>query len=262
MKVRFGVLALVATLVVGGLTGCEPPRTTDKTKAILFVHGYNPTSTSVSCSGTFDGMIAKLRAQGFTGPMVKVGFYSGDTGCDVNLHSFASYDDRDSWKPIAKAFSALVQRNYTSKGISVDAVGYSMGALVIRGAVHGAQMGESGFGAPIDVQDVVSLGGPHDGAAWYSNLCFWGQCGSMRPGNGDLDWLNRNGNPQGSKGTDFTVIGSQGDAVVPDESATHMALPASNKVVYADVPHTGSSNYMGDPVVVSRAGAALADPGK
>ncbi|MCU1352319.1 MAG: hypothetical protein JWM05_1528 [Acidimicrobiales bacterium] len=207
-------------------------------------------------------MISQMRAEGFTGSMVRVGFYSGDFNCDVNLRSYGSFGNSSSWKEIAKAFSKYVYANYTSQGIDVDVVGYSMGGLIARGAVWGAQKAESGFSAPIAVEDVVTLGTPHNGAAWYSSLCLFGQCTSLKPGATDLSWLNQNGNPQGKNGTEFTTIGSNGDAVTPTASALYMTIPASNKVVYASVPHTGSSNYMHTASVVTRSGNALAYGGQ
>ncbi len=113
----------------------------------------------------------------------------------------------------------------------------------------------------MDVEDAVSLGGPHQGAAWYSNLCLWGQCTSLKPGATDISWLNQNGNPQGKYGTDWTNIGSNGDWVVPASSATSMSIPVAAKVIYANVPHTGSSNYMGDTTCTTRAGVGLANAG-
>ncbi len=258
-----GALVVVLALVVASLGACDTaPSRTDRSKPILFLHGYNLTSTSTDCGGDFDSMIASLRSQGFTGPMIKVGYYSGDTHCDVNLHSVASYGDRDSWKSIAKALAVYVHDTFTAHGEAVDMVGYSMGGDIVRGAVWGPISGESGWSAPIDAEDVLTLGAPHDGAAWYSYLCLWGQCHSMSPASGDIAWLNRNGDPQGVHGTDFTVIGSDGDAVVPADSATHMTLPATNKVVYPDIPHTGGSNYLHDPRVLARSGGALAEPGQ
>ena len=53
-------------------------------------------------------------------------------------------------------------------------------------------------------------------------------------------------------------MASDGDAVTPTASGLYMTLPAARKVTYANVPHTGSSNYMGTPAVVTRAGDALA----
>jgi hypothetical protein len=261
-RIRAAALALAAVAVISiGLSACDTSAVrTDKSKPILFVHGYNLTSTSTDCGSTFDTMIASLRKQGFTGPMVRVGFYSGDTNCDVNLHSYGSFGDRDSWKNIAHAMNTYVYNTYTSKGKTVDMVGYSMGANIVRGAVYGPISGESGWTHAIDAEDVLTLGGAHNGAAWYSYLCLWGQCHSLSPASGDISWLNQNGNPQGTKGTDWTVIGSDGDAVVPADSATHMSVPASNKVVYADVPHTGDTNYMHDATVLARSALALAQP--
>jgi hypothetical protein len=257
------VLALLIAAALGVLAAAPAEaRTNDRAKPVLFVHGYNPTSNSTDCGGDFDAMISQLRAQGFTGPMIKVGYYSGDVNCTVNLRSYGSFGNSDSWKAIAKAFSNYVYTQFTSKGIAVDVVGYSMGGLIARGGVYGAQKGESGFAAPIDVEDVVTLGTPHKGAAWYSNLCLWGQCTSLKPGAADLNWLNQNGNPQGRYGTEFTTIASDGDWVTPTASGLYMSLPASNKVTYADVPHTGSSNYMHTSAVVTRSGNALANAGQ
>ena len=205
-------------------------------------------------------MISQMRSEGFTGSMVKVGWYSNDSNCNVNLHSWGSYGDRDSWKNVAKAFSSYVYYNYTQYGIAVDVVGYSMGGLITRGAIYGSSRGDSGFSSPINVEDVVTLGTPHQGAAWYSNLCFWGQCASMKPGSSDLNWLNGNGNPQGRYGTEWTNIGSYQDDVVPYASATSMGIPSGQKVVYSNISHTGAfhPNYMHASNVVSRAGNGLA----
>ncbi len=256
-RLGLGVVALAALLTVAVARPADA-RTDNKTKVILFVHGYNPTSNSTDCGGDFDAMISQLRGEGFTGTMVKVGFYSGDVNCNVNLRSWGSFGDSASWKEIAKAFSKYVYSTYTAKGIDVDVVGYSMGGLIGRGAIWGAQKAETGFSAPIGVEDVVTLAAPHNGAAWYSNLCLFGQCTSLKPGSSELNWLNQNGNPQGKTGTEFTTIGSNGDAVVPTASALYMTIPSTNKVTYSNVPHTGSTNYMHTAAVVTRSGNALA----
>ena len=177
----------------------------------------------------------------------------------MNLRSYGSFSDSSSWKAISKAFSTYVYNTYTSKGIAVDVVGYSMGGLIARGGVYGAQKGESGFSPPIDVEDSVTLGTPHKGAAWYSNLCLWGQCTSLKPGATDLNWLNQNGNPQGRYGTEWTNIGSNGDWVTPASSATSMSIASSAKVIYASMPHTGSGNYMGNTTSTTRTGVGLAE---
>lgn len=254
---RVVALAVAALLLALGASGCRPA---DRTKPVLLIHGWSATG-GTSCASTFDPMITRLQAQGFTGPFVKVGFYTGDTGCDMTLRDWGSFDNGSSWKAVAKAFSSFVAATYTSQGITVDVVGYSMGGNIARGAVWGAQKGEAGFSGPLKVEDVVTLGAPHDGAAWFSSFCLWGQCSTLKPGAADIDWLDGNGDPQGQGGTEWTVIGSTADAVTPAASATQMSVPDARKVVYPDVPHTGSDNYMGRDDVVARAGRALAELG-
>lgn len=251
-------LLLTGTLAVGGSVAAPAGAAGGvRNRPVLLVHGYS-LSNGTDCGDTFDRMIGQMRAEGFTGPFIRVGYYSGDTRCDVNMRSWGNVGNSSSWKTIAKAFSQYIYSTYSSRGVTVDVVGYSMGGDIARGAVYGSSIRESGFSPPVRVEDVVTLGTPHNGAAWYSNLCLWGQCASLKPDSSDIKWLNRNGNPQGVGGTDFTTIGSNGDWVVSASSATYMTIPSARKVVYASVPHTGSSNYMGTPTVVTRAGDALA----
>jgi pimeloyl-ACP methyl ester carboxylesterase len=256
---RLAGLLVVAALVVGGRAGCQPARPVARDKPVLLIHGYN-LGGGTDCAATFDRTISQLRGAGFTGPFVKVGFYTGDTGCDMSLRSWGTFDNGSSWKEIAKAFSKYVYATYTSKGVAVDVVGYSMGGNIARGAVYGASIGEAGFSAPIRVEDAVTLGAPHAGAAWYTYGCLWGMCSSLKPSAGEIKWLLRNGDPQGLGGTEWTVVGSTDDAVVPALSATYMALVPNRKVTYSDVPHTGGGNYMGRTDVIDRAAQALAAP--
>jgi hypothetical protein len=256
MRVVGIALVIVAATFVMGTNPAGA--VSSKSATVLFVHGFSLSSPpSSDCGGDFDAMISQMRGEGFTGSMVKVGYYSGDVNCNVNLHSYGSYGDTDSWKSIAMAMSSYVYNTYTRYGVAVDVVGYSMGALVTRGAVYGAQSGAPGFSPPINVSDAVTLGGPHNGAAWYTYFCLWGQCASMTPGSTDLNWLNQNGNPQGSASTTWTNIGSYNDLVVPWQSATSMAIPADHKIVFANIDHTGSNNYMHNWSVVNRADSAL-----
>jgi hypothetical protein len=229
-------------------------------RPVLLVHGFS-LSSSVDCSSTWSQDISWLQSEGFTGPFVKVGYYSGDSNCDVNLHNYGSYGDQDSWKSIAAAFSHYVYDNYTSRGVAVQAIGYSMGGLVVRGAIYGAQSGASGFSVPINISDVTSWGSPYNGAAWYAQFCFWStQCQSMVQGSSDLDWLNQNGDPQGSAGTNWTVMGSNNDDVVPASSAVDMSVPANNSIVWDNISHTGvccHPSYLQSWDVLNRTAAAL-----
>lgn len=246
--------------VVGGLTSSAPAGADDRTRPVLLLHGWS-VSSDTDCSGTFDRMIGQLQAEGFTGPFIKVGYYSGNTGCDVNLQDWGDVGDGTPFDELGQVFSQYVYSTFTSQGVTVDVVGYSMGGVVARAGIYGSGSGQGGFSPPIAVEDAVTLGSPHQGAAWYTNVCFWGQCAAMRPGSSQVAWLNGNGDPQGAGGTDWTVIGSDEDAVVPADSALSMSVPAARKARYGDVPHTGSGNYMGRTDVTSRAATALAVSG-
>ncbi|MCB1039111.1 MAG: hypothetical protein R2701_09020 [Acidimicrobiales bacterium] len=254
---RAVVGALVAVLVAVGATACEPPRQPAKDKPILFIHGWNAFGGGQDCNGNFGSLESSLRSAGFTGQMVTIGFYDSDTNCDVNLRDWGSgIDNGTSWKTLSQAFSKYIYETYTKKGQAVDLVGHSMGGLIARGAVKGSQAKESGFSAPLKVEDAVTLAAPHEGAAWYSNGCLWGQCSGLKPGSSELTWLKENGNPQGVDGTDWTVFGSTNDDVVPDSSALAMFVPDARKIRYSSLEH---SDYMGNATCQTRVAKALAE---
>lgn len=248
--------AVAALLVVAGATACEP-RPPAKDHVVIFIHGYSALGAGTNCNSAFGSLKSALRADGFTGTFVTIGFYDSDTNCDLNLRSLdGGIDNSTSWKTLSKVFSRYVHDNYTSKNITVDLVGHSMGGLIARGAVQGSTAGESGFSGPLLVEDAVTLAAPHAGAAWYSYLCLWGQCSQLKPGASDINWLATVPNPQGLGGTDWTVLGSTTDDVVPESSALSMGVPDARKVLYTDIEH---SDYQSNPVSQARTALALAE---
>lgn len=255
---RLAVAVAAALAVLVGATACEPPRTAQKDRVVLFVHGWNAFGGGSDCHSTFGDLETSLRSRGFTGQLVTVAFYDSDRNCDMTLRDWGDISNSTSWKDLSKAFSTYVYETYTRKGITVDVVGHSMGGLIARGAVQGSSHHESGFSAPIEVEDAVTLAAPHAGAAWYSNGCLWGQCSQLKPGASDLRWLATDGAPQGAGGTEWTVFGSDQDDVVPVDSALSMFVPAERKVRYADLEH---SDYMHDGTTQARVARALAEPG-
>jgi hypothetical protein len=259
------VLVLASALVVttgDGPAGANLAQARNRT--VLLVHGFSPSSTpSTDCSSTWGQTISQLQGMGFTGPFVTIGFYNADTNCNVQLHNYGSYSDGDSWKSVAKAFSWYVHDTYGTN--PVDVIGYSMGGLVVRGGLYGAQSGASGFSPAINLADVVTMGTPHQGANWYVNFCpiiGWTSCAAMAPGSTDLNWLNQNGNPQGTQGTTWTNIGSNNDEVVPASSATSMSIPLDHKVIFNSISHTGLIYpwYGASWDVINRAADALGYP--
>ncbi len=254
LRLLLGVPA--AMLLVAGLTACEP-RPPQKDRVVIFIHGYSALGAGTNCNSAFGSLESSLRADGFTGTFVTIGFYDSDTNCDLNLRSIdSSISNSSSWKTLSKAFSRYVHDTYTANAVTVDVVGHSMGGLIARGAVQGSAAGESGFSGPLLVEDAVTLAAPHAGAAWYSSLCFWGQCSQLKPGAGDLDWLATVPDPQGIGGTDWTVLGSTADDVVPDSSALAMGVPDARKVRYTDLEH---SDYQSNATSQARTAVALAE---
>lgn len=246
-------LAAAAVLAASGLTGCRPPEARDR--VVLMVHGWNAFGAGSNCASNFGALEQSLRDQGFTGDIVTVAFYDSDTNCDVDLADFGSISNSTSWRDLSKVFSTFVHETYTSQGVIVDVLGHSMGGLIVRGAVLGSSRGEPGFSPPLKVEDGVTLAAPHDGAAWYSSFCLWGQCAGLKPGNADLDWLQEVGDPQGVGGTEWTAYGSSSDGVVPLASALTMELPPERLVALGGIGH---SDYMGDVAVQGLVGESLA----
>lgn len=251
-----GAVALLATVAA---TGCEPARTPAKDRVVIMVHGYSALGKGVNCNSSFGTLTNTLRSKGFTGPIVTVGFYDSDTNCNVNLRSWDSgISNSTAWRTLSKAFSKYVYETYTKQGITVDIVAHSMGGLIARGAVFGSERGESGFSPKLLVEDAVTLGTPHSGAAWFSTGCLYGQCYQLKPGAEDIVWLNQNGNPQGAKGTEWTVLASTADDVTPAASGLYMSLPAAQKVTYTNLEH---SDYQQNATSLARIAQALSDPG-
>lgn len=254
--VRVLAVGAVALLVALGATACDPPRPPAKDRVIIFVHGWSALGAGNDCNGNFGSLKTSLRNNGFTGAMVTVGYYDSDRNCDVNLRSWGSVDNSTSWKDLSKVFSKYVYETYTKKGITVDLVGHSMGGLITRGAIQGSSAKESGFSQPLLVEDSVTFAAPFQGAAWFAQGCLWGQCSQLKPGAGDIKWLQGNANPQGAKGTDWTVFGSTADDTVPADSALAIWVPDARKVRYTNVEH---SDYMGNATAQARAAKALAE---
>ncbi|HLX86915.1 MAG TPA: ricin-type beta-trefoil lectin domain protein [Acidimicrobiales bacterium] len=265
MRLRAAVVAVAALAATFGAGLVAPPAgatpAASKGTTVLFIHGFSA-SANTDCNGTFGNMISQMKSDGFTGSQITVGYYSGDTNCNVNLHNYGSYGDGDPFTNIGQALSWYIYDTFTSNGISVNAVGYSMGGIILRAAVYGASTGAAGYSPPINVGRAATLGGPHNGAAWYATACVligWTQCAAMVGGSSQLNWLNQNGNPQGSAGTNWITFGSTDDDVVPSDSATHMSLPAAQKIVFDNVSHTGlfHPDYMDAWSVVNLAGDSL-----
>ena len=250
------VAALMAALVVMGLllpSGAFA-RTNSKDKITVFLHGFN----GRNCTQDWRELMLDMRANGFTGPFYVVKYMSSDSTCDlsgisnalnVSLfeygahsgpygHTGSSHDNNTDIRHLAWHFAHWL-RAYVPGDPPVDVVGHSMGGLIVRYAL-GKQ---SGDWPALNIEDVVTLGSPHAGvnfASWNGTV----QGDQMEPTSFFIGWLAQYAaNPQGPGGTEWTVIGSSGDVIVPRVTATNMN--AAERVRYGLLPWPiGHGEYM------------------
>jgi pimeloyl-ACP methyl ester carboxylesterase len=238
------ILALVVTLTML-LPGGVLARTNSKDKITVFVHGFN----GRNCTSDWRELMLDMRASGFTGTFYVAKFLSSDSNCDlsgisnaVNVslfeygahtgpygHSGTSHDNDTDIRHLAWHFAHWL-RVYIPNDPPVDVVAHSMGGLIVRYAL-GRQ---SGDWPALNIEDAVTLGSPHGGvnfASWTGTV----QGDQMEPDSFFINWLATNArNPQGSNGTEWTVVGSAGDVVVPRGTATNMQ--AGERVRYGLFP--------------------------
>lgn len=133
--------------------------------------------------------------------------------------------------------------HFSSKGVVVDAVGHSMGGLILRYMLAQIQRNHGDFPPYLYVEDVVTFGTPHAGTGWALG-CWWAdQCDQMVPGSSFMNWLASNAaNPQADGGTDWTVISSYDDEVVSEDSGVDM--DAEHKVKYLGSNDIAHSDFM------------------
>ena len=250
---RRSVVALVATfsmLIV--LAPAADARTDTKGKRVLLVHGYQPWGTPTSPCDMWGPMETSLRNQGFTGQLTSVQYYDAQVACDVSVIPYGSasahyapsggvHDRYVSIRHLGYEFAWMVYQRYSRYGETVDIVAHSMGGLIARYALAQVQRGNAEFPPSLLVEDVVTLGTPHNGSG-YASWCWTTQCGDMSPGSSFLNWVRSYAwNPQVTGGTDWTNVGSVDDGTVSSSSATDMG--AAHKVIYQGSANIGHSDY-------------------
>lgn len=248
----------------------------DRTKKIVFVHGYDAFGTAGDDgNATWNNMIATLVARGWSGGMTRVSFYVGDTNYDHSLDHHGSHTVHQGgsaahtitngvWshnqdtpiEHLAYHLAWFIYNHYSSSGKTIELVGYSMGGLIIREMLAQFQMQDPDRPPTLRVQDVVTLGTPHSGtslASMCQGFASTVQCQQMNPSSSSMQWWAQVArNPQGTNGTDWTLIGSEGDSVVTAGSAVGengsgtTSMEVRHRVKYSnpDIDHTGSKNYM------------------
>lgn len=258
-RMRFFVAGgIVATLVLGVMPG--QARTDNRSKAIVMVHGLD----AFGCAGdngtsTWGDLITAFTNWGWSGSKVKLGYYE----CDSNQSHFINHhgshathfggngEHYTSSENTHGADTAIEHLGYHLMWYvkdhfgttCIDAIGHSMGGLIIRYGLAQVQRGHSAFPSGVCIEDIVTYGTPHQGTSWAFG-CEWAdQCDQMEPGHPFQDWLATNApNPQGSGGTDWTVMVADDDTVVG--VTTGMGMDATHKTRYLGANNIEHSDYM------------------
>jgi Putative serine esterase (DUF676) len=265
-------IALALTVATGAFSVVQAARLSSAYVSstnwpIIFIHGFNSNS-AVDCNATWNTAISYLQGHHsfgsqtlhWTGSMVKVGFYNGDTNCSASVSSESSshchgyYDshigtNNESIRHIACDLAWYLYDHYSSVGNNVQIVAHSMGGLIARWAIHGVQAQLASFPSQIYVQDIVTLSTPHGGVPPGSTIftclgCTQGN--EMQSGSSFMnDTYNYAQNPQGSGwGTDWTMIGgvaiyNLGCDVISSSEATYMNLGHKSYFTWPCYSHGG-----------------------
>lgn len=202
-----------------------PSRHDGNDRRVYLVHGFRPYGDANCATGWADARWSLWR-DGWRGRLDTVALYAGDIGCTAPLPGRAAYTPDTSIDELGRAFAWLVYDQDTRYGRSVDAVGHSMGGLVVRAALAGVAAHRRGFPARLFIEDVVTLDTPHDGIG--NRPCRRLECRQMR--GQDPLFAHLAEDPQSAQGTDWTLIGSDADPLVTADSATGMR--AGHKIRY------------------------------
>lgn len=163
----------------------------------------------------------------FDGGWTTLTFHHEDTRCDAPIPS----DPSAGIQGQAKRLAQYIHSAYTSKGRTVDVVAHGTAGVALRYAI--ASSGTLGWPGKLMVEDAVTLGSPHGGSAEIADQCSRVACQQMDP---EGDFVTRElaaiEDPQGEGGTDWSLIGSAKDALVPHTSAIDM--PAAHRSYYVD----------------------------
>jgi hypothetical protein len=310
MTKRIAMVLIALALVIGGfsLMPQKVAHAGSYNAPVLLIHGFNAGSTINCDAGSELGDIESFfyQSYGYWNTQ-SLGFYNGDYNCSnyqggESYHCTGWYDSGNNDGTVNEdirhttcLLAWFIWDQYTQYGTTIAVVAHSMGGILIRQAMNDTPY-VGAFPPYLKISDVATLGAPHqglmDGAAGFLSY-FQGCPGNcvevyqMQRSNAMMSNLNsttvRGGfgrNPQGSGGTDWTTIASNGDEVLNDgctvsserkgapgnveigtvcgfmPGATHFFAYAGATPEYC---HTCSSSYLTDESTAWNADANYSD---
>ncbi|GAA4510637.1 hypothetical protein GCM10023191_073570 [Actinoallomurus oryzae] len=206
-------LVMTAAMAVFGMRPAHasvPRRMDSASRPILFIHGNDISGSAYDCNETWHAARTAIEDSGWTGQFAMAGLYKGSKNCTYDYGG----DKASSITDLGKAAAWNIYHQFSKRGEPIDVITHSMGGLVIRAAIAGVAEHMPNWPPYLYVEDVATLGAPHQGAAKAIGVCgvYSTQCGEMAKGSRFLKTLPRN--PQSAMGTDWTLIGSVADTVV------------------------------------------------
>ncbi|MFF2847483.1 esterase/lipase family protein [Streptomyces sp. NPDC058001] len=219
-------------------------RADTKSRPVFFIHGWSSSNSGHDCKAYWNKTLEWFKHRKWSSSsLITWGYYGDNKRCDRNLKSG---DVNTEPTVIARKLANHIYENYSKKGRPVDMVGHSYGGLIIRAAIVGTNKKLKGFPPYLLIEDAVTMGTPHHGAALASG-CPNVQCKRMTKGSDWIKWLN-GGNSEARGGTDWTLIGSNADLIVSADSATamtgnHKKMSAEHRIRYHKKEGIGHDDY-------------------
>ncbi|MEV4008025.1 hypothetical protein [Actinomadura sp. NPDC049753] len=199
---------------------------------VYLIKGYRQKVTDTGCADKWSSAVKAMRGWGWTGKFHRVGYYSTDD--PKNCVRIAKGSTDTSIKDLGRKLAQNIYKNYSSKGQTVDIVAHSMGGLVARAAIAGYARHEPGWPPKLLIQDVVTLGTPHQGAIVSAFCSSDKQCREMSGTNSFMNWIGTQ-LPQADGGTDWTLVATDRDQAVNSSSAAPASIGAQHRVRYAPI---------------------------
>lgn len=267
-----------APAVVGDADEAAAPA--ELRKPIVYVHGFE-SDGGANCQ-QFNPMktFFENHAPRFTSTHHTVAYYDRDTNCGYDLSAHGSHSTHfasghrggahttdTNIRHLGYHLAWFIWNRFSRDGKHVDVVAHSMGGLIARYAVAQAAHDHPDFPPNLLVDDIVTLGTPHNGPRALSSfgcavIVFSPlQCDQMNGGSDFQSWLDDHAaNPKPIQRTDWTTIGSDDDNHVASDSATGMGAN-STKVIYTTDSNIEHADFLDATRAVNDASVIYRQPG-
>ncbi|GCB48965.1 triacylglycerol lipase [Streptomyces sp. NL15-2K] len=239
-RTRRSASLLISSLVALAIafTSAAPahaaPGRSNGESTVIFVHGYLPDGKTNCNADYFKKARDHFKGSDWDGALRTFGYYAADEGCDYEYGGTRN----TSLNTVAKALAQRIHRSFSANNKKVDIVAHSMGGLIVRTMLRHVALkgGTDGWPRRLYIEDVVTLGTPHDGTSWAESCDGYRQCRQMEPGSDFIRSLGE-GLYQSHMGTDWTLISSFDDWVVSEGSG--VGANSQHKIQYRNLPNDG-----------------------